>query len=90
MAFILANQPAICKKHSPSLKLLATPALILHSIIISFRPAWLARVLLCYKRTQSSGNDNRVKDKRHPLRAKDYMCQSSSPNLPMAVDAAVR
>ena len=43
MAFILANQPAICKKHSASLKLLATPALILHSIIISFRPAWLAR-----------------------------------------------
>ena len=24
-------------------ELLATPALILHSIIISFRPAWLAR-----------------------------------------------
>ena len=58
-------------------------------IIISFRPAWLARVLLSFKRTQSSGNDNRVKDKRHPLRAKDYMCQSSSPKLPLAVDTAV-
>ena len=31
--------------------------LTLHSIIISFRPAWLARVLLSFKRTQSSGND---------------------------------
>ena len=58
-------------------------------IIISFRPAWLARALLSFKRAQSSGNDNRVKDKRHPLRAKDYMCQSSSPKLPMAVDTAV-
>ena len=27
-------------------------------IIISFVAAWLARVLLCYKRTQSSGNDD--------------------------------
>ena len=64
-------------------------SLILHSIIISFRPAWLARALLSFKRAQSSGNDNRVKDKRHPLCAKDYMCQSSSPKLPMAVDTAV-
>ena len=31
--------------------------LTLRLVIISFRPAWLARVLLCYKRTQSSGND---------------------------------
>ncbi len=31
--------------------------LILHSIIISFRPAWLARALLSFKRAQSSGND---------------------------------
>ena len=46
--------------------------LILHSIIISFRPAWLARALLSFKRAQSSGNDNRVKDKRHPLYADDY------------------
>ena len=31
-----------------------------------------------------------MKDKRHPLCAKDYMCQNSSPKLPMAVDIAVR
>ena len=43
-------------------------------IIISLRPAWLARVLLCYKRTQSLGNDNRVKDKRHPLCALMIIC----------------
>ena len=30
-----------------------------------------------------------MKDKRHPLCAKDYMCQSSSPKLPMAVDTAL-
>ena len=30
-----------------------------------------------------------MKDKRHPLCAKDYMRQSSSPKLPMAVDTAV-
>ena len=34
-----------------------TTALTLRLVIISLRPAWLARVLLCYKRTQSSGND---------------------------------
>jgi len=27
-------------------------------IIISFRPAWLARALLSFKRAQSSGNDD--------------------------------
>ena len=43
--------------YSSSLKPLATPALILRSIIISFRPAWLARALLSFKRAQSSGND---------------------------------
>ena len=31
--------------------------LTLRLVIISFRPAWLARVLLSFKRTQSSGND---------------------------------
>ena len=31
--------------------------LILRLVIISFRPAWLARALLSFKRTQSSGND---------------------------------
>ncbi len=30
-----------------------------------------------------------MKDKRHPLYAKDYMCQSNSPKLPMAVDTHV-
>ena len=30
-----------------------------------------------------------MKDKRHPLYAKDYMCQNSSPKLPKAVDIAV-
>ena len=33
-------------------------------IIISLRPAWLARVLLCYKHTQSSGNDD-VDERQH-------------------------
>ena len=32
--------------------------LILHLVIISFRPAWLARALLSFKRAQSSGNDD--------------------------------
>ena len=36
-------------------------------IIISFRPAWLARVLLCYKRTQSSGNDDVDEGQQTPL-----------------------
>ena len=36
---------------------LLTNPLILRLVIISFRPAWLARVLLSFKRTQSSGND---------------------------------
>ena len=57
MAFILANQPAICKKYSPSLKSLVIKALTLRLVIISFRPAWLARALLSFKRAQSSGND---------------------------------
>ena len=34
-----------------------TTALTLRLVIISLRPAWLARVLLSFKRTQSSGND---------------------------------
>jgi len=41
----------------PDPKPLIAIALILHSIIISFRPAWLARALLSLKRAQSSGND---------------------------------
>ena len=34
-------------------------------IIISFRPAWLARALLSFKRAQSSGNDD--VDERHNI-----------------------
>ena len=37
--------------------LLATKSLTLRLVIISFRPAWLARALLSFKRAQSSGND---------------------------------
>jgi len=37
--------------------LLPSQLLTLRLVIISFVAAWLARVLLCYKRTQSSGND---------------------------------
>ena len=36
--------------------LLTNPS-FLHSIIISFVAAWLARALLSFKRAQSSGND---------------------------------
>ena len=36
-------------------------------IIISFRPAWLARVLLSFKRTQSSGNDDVDEGQQTPL-----------------------
>ena len=50
-------------------ELLATPALILHSIIISFRPAWLARALLSFKRAQSSGNDNADERQETPFEA---------------------
>ena len=34
-----------------------TNPLTLRLVIISFRPAWLARALLSFKRAQSSGND---------------------------------
>ena len=57
---------------------LAPPTLRL--VIISFRPAWLARALLSFKRAQSSGNDwTQTKDKRHPLRWKEgYVCNFPS------------
>ena len=48
--------------------------LILHFIIISFRPAWLARVLLCYKRTQSSGNDDADEGQKTPFGALMITC----------------
>ena len=37
--------------------LLSQPSFFVY-IIISFRPAWLARALLSFKRAQSSGNDD--------------------------------
>ena len=58
-------------------------------IIISLRPAWLARALLSFKRAQSSGNDDADEGQKTPFGAKGYMCQSSSPKLPKAVDTAV-
>ena len=42
-------------------------AFILHSIIIFLRPAWLARALLSFKRTQSSGNDDVDEGQKTPL-----------------------
>ena len=42
----------------PSLKLSITRLLTLRLVIISLRPAWLARALLSFKRAQSSGNDD--------------------------------
>ena len=42
-------------------------------IIISFRPAWLARALLSFKRAQSSGNDDVNEGQKTPLLCiKDY------------------
>ena len=38
-------------------------------IIISFRPAWLARALLSFKRAQSSGNDNADEGQHVPFDA---------------------
>ena len=55
-------------------ELLATPALILHSIIISFRPAWLARALLSFKRAQSSGNDDADEGQKTPFEAEGRLC----------------
>ena len=40
---------------SPDYSSLQPPLFV--CIIISFRPAWLARALLSFKRAQSSGND---------------------------------
>ena len=38
-------------------------------IIISLRPAWLARALLSFKRAQSSGNDNADERQETPFEA---------------------
>ena len=38
-------------------------------IIISLRPAWLARALLSFKRAQSSGNDDADEGQKTPFGA---------------------
>ncbi len=55
----LCAKGCMCQSSPPKLPQFYLPSqpLTLRLVIISFRPAWLARVLLCYKRTQSSGND---------------------------------
>ena len=45
--------------------LLLSQLLTLRLVIISFRPAWLARALLSFKRAQSSENDD--VDERHNM-----------------------
>ena len=55
----LCAKGCMCQSNSPKLPqfyYLVNPSLF-RLVIISFRPAWLARVLLSFKRTQSSGND---------------------------------
>ena len=44
--------------------LLLSQLLTLRLVIISLRPAWLARALLSFKRAQSSGNDD-VDERQH-------------------------
>ena len=52
--------------------LLSQPSFFIY-IIISFRPAWLARALLSFKRAQSSGNDDVDEGQKTPLLCiKDY------------------
>ena len=46
--------------------LLSQPSFFIY-IIISFRPAWLARALLSFKRAQSSGNDDVDEGQQIPL-----------------------
>ena len=48
-------------------ELLATKSLTLRLVIISFRPAWLARALLSFKRAQSSGNDDVDEGQKTPF-----------------------
>ena len=44
-------------------------------IIISLRPAWLARALLSFKRAQSSGNDDVDEGQKDTLwHTNDYIC----------------
>ena len=48
--------------------LLSQPSFFVR-IIISFRPAWLARALLSFKRAQSSGNNDADEGQKTP-----FMC----------------
>ena len=53
----------------------STPlALFFVCIIISFRPAWLARALLSFKRAQSSGNDDADEGQETPFEAEGRLC----------------
>ena len=47
--------------------LLPSQSLTLRLVIISFRPAWLARALLSFKRAQSSGNDDADEGQKTPF-----------------------
>ena len=49
--------------------LLLSQLLTLRLVIISFRPAWLARALLSFKRAQSSGNDDVDEGQQTPFGA---------------------
>ena len=46
-------------------------------IIISFRPAWLARALLSFKRAQSSGNDDVDEGQKTPFGATGMVVDAS-------------
>ena len=47
--------------------ILPSQPLTLRLVIISFRPAWLARALLSFKRAQSSGNDDADEGRKTPF-----------------------
>ena len=47
--------------------LLLSRLLTLRLVIISLRPAWLARALLSFKRAQSSGNDDADEGRKTPF-----------------------
>ena len=55
----LCAKGCMCQSSPPKLPQFYLPSqpLTLRLVIISFRPAWLARALLSFKRAQSSGND---------------------------------
>ena len=55
----LCAKGCMCQSSPPKLPQFYLPSqpFTLRLVIISFVAAWLARVLLSFKRTQSSGND---------------------------------